>query len=283
MIVDLRDFDSAMRVMSDVEVVYALAADMGGMGYLADHDAEVMRNNSLIDLHCLEAARRQSVCRYLFASSACVYPIHLQAGEVAPRLREPDAYPALPPDGYGWEKLFAEQLCDRYLASYGLAIRVVRLHNVYGPLGTWRGGREKAPAALCRKMAIAALSKDPVVEIWGDGFQRRSFCYIDDCVTAMIKVMDSDCSAPVNVGQETDVSIRELAAMIAEIAGVSASFRFVDGPEGVRARSCDLNMLKEVTGWRPDVPLLVGMEKTYEWILDQVGLDFGKRAARAER
>jgi GDP-D-mannose 3',5'-epimerase len=270
--VDLREPASCLRVSAGVEHVYALAADMGGMGYLAQRDAQIVRNNSLINLHTLEAARLQGVRRLLFASSACVYPEYRQSRVDAGPLSEEDAYPAQPQDGYGWEKLSTERLCEHYRDAFGLEIRIARFHNIFGPLGAWDGGREKAPAALCRKVARAKLTGDPTVEIWGDGEQRRSFCYVDDCIEGLHRLMESDYDGPLNLGQDRSVSINELADIIAGIAGVSIIKRHVPGPEGVRGRNSDNTLARRVLDWEPSVSLEDGLAKTYAWIEDQVRL-----------
>jgi GDP-D-mannose 3', 5'-epimerase len=269
-LLDLRLRENCLRAVRDVEHVYALAADMGGMGFISCHHAEILYNNSLIDLHTLEAARSAGVKRYLYASSACVYPEHRQTEtDIAP-LKEGDAYPAQPQDAYGWEKLITERLCTHYREDYGIETRIVRFHNIFGPFGTWTGGREKAPAALCRKVATAKLTSNPQIEIWGDGEQTRSFCYITDCLEGMYRVMQSDYREPLNVGQDRMVSINQLAGMIAEIAGVQIRKNYVPGPQGVRGRNSDNSRLREVLGWEPELSLEEGLARTYEWIEDQV-------------
>ena len=270
LVLDLRDPNNCLRAAGGVDEVYALAADMGGMGFITTHHAEILHNNALISIHTLEAARRAGVGRFLFASSACVYPEYRQdQTDIAP-LREEDAYPAYPQDAYGWEKLITERLCMHYREDYGLETRIVRFHNIFGPKGTWRNGREKAPAALCRKIAIAALTGDPEVEIWGDGAQTRSFCYVDDCVRGIYKLMQSDHREPLNLGQDRMVSINELAEIIAGIAGIRIVQRHVDGPQGVRGRNSDNTRLRQVLGWEPTIPLEEGLARTYAWIADQV-------------
>jgi nucleoside-diphosphate-sugar epimerase len=233
-LLDLRRWEACLRATDGVDEVYALAADMGGMGFISANHSRIMHNNALINIHTLEAARQNRVSRYLFTSSACIYPEYLQdVADVAP-LREADAYPAQPQDAYGWEKLFIERLCGHYREEHALETRVVRFHNIFGPCGTWEGGREKAPAALCRKVATAKLTGEPVVEIWGDGEQTRSFCYIDDCTEGLLRLMRSDYPHPLNLGQDRMVSINELADMIAGIAGVRIEKRHIEGPQGVR-------------------------------------------------
>jgi nucleoside-diphosphate-sugar epimerase len=269
-LLDLRDRANALKATRGVEEVYALAADMGGMGYLSSHHAEILHNNVLINTHTIEAARVNGSGRYLFTSSACVYPEYRQTeADVAP-LREQDAYPAQPQDAYGWEKLVSERLCTHYRKDYGLETRIVRFHNILGPLGTWAGGREKAPAALCRKVATAKLSGDTDIEIWGDGEQTRSFCYIDDCITGIYKLMRSDYSEPLNLGQDRMVTINELADMVAAIAGIRITKKHVPGPQGVRGRNSDNTLLRQVLGWQPEISLEEGLDRTYAWIEEKV-------------
>ena len=270
MIGDLRDVATCMETTAGIDEVYALAADMGGMGYISSHNAEILHSNALINLNTIEAARRNRVRRYLYTSSACVYPEFLQQETDVRPLREEDAFPAQPQDGYGWEKLVAEILCRYYREDHGLATRIVRFHNIFGPLGTWEGGREKAPAALCRKVAVAKHTGDHRVEIWGDGKQTRSFCYIDDCVEGIARLMASDYAEPLNIGQDQLISITDLADLIAGIAGIPIEKVFVDGPQGVRGRNSDNTRLREVLGWEPQVSLRTGLERTYTWIEQQV-------------
>ncbi len=267
---DLRLRQDCLEATEGVDEVYALAADMGGMGFISTHHAEILHNNALINIHTLEAARKNGVKRYLYTSSACVYPEYLQTeAEVVP-LREQDAYPAQPQDAYGWEKLITERLCIHYRQDYGIETRIVRFHNIFGPLGTWTGGREKAPAALCRKVAMAKLSGEHEIEIWGDGQQTRSFCYIDDCVLGIYKLMRSDYHEPLNLGQDRMVTIDELARIVAQAAGLSISPRHVDGPQGVRGRNSDNTRLREVLNWEPEIALEDGIARTYNWIEEQV-------------
>ena len=273
-LLDLRLRDACLAATRDVDEVYALAADMGGMGYISANHATILHTNSLIDLHTIGAAHENGVRRFLYPSSACVYPEYLQESTDVTPLREEDAYPAQPQDAYGWQKLISERLSLHYREELGLETRVVRFHNIFGPLGTWRGGREKAPAALCRKIATAKLSGNPEVEIWGDGEQTRSFCYVDDCVEGLHRLMRSDHAEPLNLGQDRLVTINGLADMIAEAAGVSIVKRHVDGPQGVRGRNSDNTRLREVLGWEPQIPLEEGLARTYTWIEDQVRADF---------
>jgi nucleoside-diphosphate-sugar epimerase len=282
-LLDLRRWDSCLQATRGVEEVYALAADMGGMGFISAHHAQILHNNALINLHTLEAARLNGVARYLYTSSACVYPEHLQAEADVTPLKEEDAYPAQPQDAYGWEKLLAERLCTHYREDFGLETRIVRFHNIFGPLGTWDGGREKAPAAMCRKVATAKLTGDPQVEIWGDGEQTRSFCYIDDCLAGIDRLMRSAYPGPLNLGQDRMVTINQLADLVAGIAGVRITKRHVPGPQGVRGRNSDNTRLRRVLGWAPRVSLEEGLAKTYAWIEDQVRARLSAEAGPGRR
>jgi GDP-D-mannose 3',5'-epimerase len=269
-LLDLRRWENCLQATRGVDEVYALAADMGGMGFISAHHAEILHNNSLINIHTLDAARENGVSRYLYTSSACIYPEFLQTETNVKPLREEDAYPAMPQDAYGWEKLVSERLCMHYREEYGIETRVVRFHNIFGPLGTWEGGREKAPAAMCRKVAVAKLTGNPEIEIWGDGEQTRSFCYIDDCVAGIYKLMRSDYHDPLNLGQDRMVTINQLADMVAEAAGVRIDKKHVEGPQGVRGRNSDNTRLREVLGWEPQISLEEGLARTYAWVEDQV-------------
>lgn len=265
-ILDLRRWENCLKATQGIEEVYALAADMGGMGFISCHHSAILYNNSLINFHTLDAARQHGAKRYFYTSSACVYPEYLQnEAEVTP-LKEEDVYPAQPQDAYGWEKLITEQLCSHYRNDYGIETRVARFHNIFGPLGTWQGGREKVPAAICRKVAIAKLTGNPEIEIWGDGEQTRSFCYIDDCVTGMVKLMRSDHAEPLNLGQDVLISINDLADLVADIAGIEIRKKHIPGPQGVRGRNSDNSRLREVLGWEPEISLRQGLEITYRWI-----------------
>jgi nucleoside-diphosphate-sugar epimerase len=267
---DLRRWENCLSATQDIEEVYALAADMGGMGFISAHHAEILHNNSLINIHTLEAARSQGVKRYLYTSSACIYPEYKQMDTNVIPLAEEDAYPAQPQDAYGWEKLIAERLCTHYREEYGVETRIVRFHNIFGPLGTWDGGREKAPAALCRKVAVAKLTGSNEIEIWGDGKQTRSFCYVDDCVLGIYKLMRSEYSEPLNLGQDRMVSIDELADLVADVAGVVVRKKHVPGPQGVRGRNSDNTRLRQVLGWEPAISLEAGLARTYSWIENEV-------------
>jgi GDP-D-mannose 3',5'-epimerase len=269
-LLDLRRWENCLLACEGMDEVYALAADMGGMGFISNHHAQILHNNSLINIHTLEAARQAGVKRYLFTSSACVYPEYRQTETACVPLKEADAYPAEPQDAYGWEKLVIERLCTHYREDYRMETRIVRFHNIFGPLGTWDGGREKAPAALCRKIAAAKLTGNQEIEIWGDGEQTRSFCYIDDCVLGLFKLMRSDFRDPLNLGQDRMVSIDELADIIANIAGIEVAKKHVPGPQGVRGRNSDNTLLREVLGWEPEISLEDGLARTYAWIESQV-------------
>jgi GDP-D-mannose 3',5'-epimerase len=268
-ILDLRRWDEALLAMRGIDHVYALAADMGGMGFISAHHAEILRNNALINLNTMEAARVNGVSRYLYSSSACVYPDYRQTDAEVTPLKEEDAYPANPQDAYGWEKLVSEKLAEYYASDYGIATRIVRFHNIYGPYGTYDGGREKAPAALCRK--VAKVESGGVIEVWGDGEQTRSFCHVDDCVEGIYRLMLSDYAEPLNLGTEQLISINDLARLIIEISGKQdVRLQHVPGPQGVRGRNSDNTRLRAVLGWEPAITLEVGLQDTYRWIAKQV-------------
>ena len=269
LVLDLRNPDAAARAVDGVDHVYALAADMGGMGFISANYAQILYNNALINLNTIEAARRAGVSKYLYSSSACVYPEYLQTeAEVTP-LKESDAYPAMPQDSYGWEKLVSEKLAEYYAQDYGMETRIVRFHNVYGPYGTYDGGREKVPAALCRKVANANDGGE--VEIWGDGEQTRSFCYVDDCVEGIHRLMQSNFGEPINLGTDRMVSINELAGIIVDISGKTGlTLNHIDGPQGVRGRNSDNTLLRAVLGWEPSTSLEDGLAETYRWIEKQI-------------
>jgi nucleoside-diphosphate-sugar epimerase len=268
--IDLRDYNNCLKATEGIDHVYALAADMGGMGFISCNHAQILYNNSVINLHTLEAARQNGATNYLYTSSACVYPEYKQTEANVTPLREEDAYPAQPQDAYGWEKLVTERLCMHYREDYGISTRTVRFHNIFGPLGTWEGGREKAPAAMCRKVAYAKLTGNHVVEVWGDGEQTRSFCFIDDCVEGIHRLMESNYHEPLNLGQDRLISINDLARMVAKIAGIDVELKHIPGPMGVRGRNSDNTRLREVLGWEPRISLEEGMRRTYLWIEDQV-------------
>jgi GDP-D-mannose 3', 5'-epimerase len=281
LLLDLREREQAEAAVAGMDEVYALAADMGGMGYISAHHAHILHGNSLINLHTLEAARAAGVSRYLYTSSACVYPEYLQLDAAVEPLREEQAYPAQPQDAYGWEKLMTELLCGYYAQDYGLETRVARFHNIFGPEGTWDGGREKAPAAIARKVAQAKLTGDPRVEVWGDGEQTRSFCYIDDCLEGLYRLMRSDHREPLNIGQDRMVTINELVDIAAAAAGIGVERVHVAGPQGVRGRNSDNSLLRAVLGWEPAISLEEGMARTYAWIEDQVRERLASGAALA--
>ncbi len=274
-ILDLRRWDNCLQAARGIDEVYGLAADMGGMGFISAHHSEILHNNSLINTHTLEAARVNGVKRYFYTSSACIYPEYKQADANVTPLKEEDAYPAMPQDAYGWEKLVMERLCTHYREDYGLQTRIVRFHNIFGQEGTWDGGREKAPAALCRKIAIAKLIGKYEIEMWGDGEQTRSFCYIDDCLEGIYRLMRSDYAFPLNLGQDRLLTINELATMIAKIAGINITIRHIPGPQGVRGRNSDNTRLREVLKWEPQISLEDGLHKTYNWIQQQVSQKLG--------
>jgi GDP-D-mannose 3',5'-epimerase len=265
-ILDLRKAEnSLLATRGGIDEVYNLAADMGGIGYITAFHASISRNNILINAHMLEAARQNGVKRFLFSSSACVYNQSKQKNAEVKPLREEDAYPADPEPGYGWEKLFAEELCRYYYKDYGLETRIVRFHNVYGPLGTYEGGKEKAPAAISRKVAAAPAGGE--IEIWGDGEQTRSFMLVDDCVEGLIRIMASDYRDALNLGTDELVTINELVDMICNIAGKRLTKRHdLTGPQGVRGRNSDNTLLRKMLGWEPSIHLAQGLAVTYKWI-----------------
>ena len=268
-ILDLRKWDNCLQALRGVDHVYALAADMGGMGFISANHAVILRNNALINLHTMEAARVHGIERYLYTSSACIYPEELQAEADVKPLREEDAYPANPQDAYGREKLVTEKLAEYYQSDFGLVTRTVRFHNIYGPYGTYDGGREKAPAALCRKVAQAQDGSE--IEIWGDGEQTRSFCHIDDCIEGLHRIMLSEYGEPLNLGTDRMVTINELARMIIAISGKSnLRLRHIEGPQGVRGRNSDNSRIRNVLDWEPEISLEEGLVPTYSWIEKQV-------------
>jgi GDP-D-mannose 3',5'-epimerase len=269
-LLDLRrwnECEQGLRGAGGAEV-YNLAANMGGIGYIENNKAVIMHDNVLINTHMLEGSRGAGVARYLYTSSACVYPLYRQqTSDVAP-LREEDAYPADPEDGYGWEKLFSERQCRHYWEDFGLETRVVRFHNIFGPLGTYDGGREKSPAAICRKVAQAVDGGE--IEVWGDGTQTRSYCYVDDAVEGVQRLMRSSHRDPLNVGQERLISINALVDLVAGIAGKRIRRRHVPGALGVKGRTSDNTRIREVLGWEPAVTLEEGLRRTYGWIAEQL-------------
>src|SRR5438309_7932509 len=280
-LVDLRSWDSCLRATRGIEQVYNLAANMGGIGFIHAHKAEIMHDNVLINMHMLEASRLNGVKRYLYTSSACVYPGYRQNSAEVKALKEEDAYPADPEDGYGWEKLFSERQCRHYFEDYGLETRVVRFHNIFGPLGTYDGGREKSPAAISRKIALANDGDE--IEVWGDGNQTRSYCYIDDCIEGIYRLMMSSHRDPLNLGQDRLITVKELVDIVAGIAGKRIRKRYDRSkPQGVRGRNSDNTRLRQVLGWEPRISLEEGLGRTYRWIESQLaerGLPARPRAA----
>jgi nucleoside-diphosphate-sugar epimerase len=269
-ILDLRNPDECRTCVNGIDYVINLAADMGGMGYIEAHRARCMIS-VLINTNLLCAAKEAGVDRFFFASSACVYNIDKQREADVTPLREDDAYPAMPEDGYGWEKLFSERMCRHFREDFGVETRVARYHNVYGPHGTWFGGREKAPAALCRKVAEAKLSGKHEIEIWGDGGQTRTFMYIDDCIFGTLMLTASDFADPINIGSAELVTLNQLVDTLESIADIKLRRKYVlDAPKGVRGRSSDNTLIQKAFGWEPKISLYEGLEKTYRWIYDQV-------------
>jgi nucleoside-diphosphate-sugar epimerase len=269
-VLDLQRADACEEAVADVTAVYNLAADMGGMGFIEANKARCMLS-VLINTHLLQSSARRGVERFFFSSSACVYAADKQLTPDIEPLAEADAYPAEPEDGYGWEKLFSERMCRHFMEDFGLATRIARYHNVYGPHGTWTGGREKAPAAICRKVAEAKLSGSHEIEIWGDGEQTRSFMYIDDCVEGTRKIMASELEEPINLGSSEMVTINELVDIVEQIAGIEVNRRYdLDAPKGVRGRNSDNTMILERLGWEPTISLRSGLERTYAWVYDQL-------------
>jgi GDP-D-mannose 3', 5'-epimerase len=276
---DLREKRSCTTACQGAAEVYNLAADMGGMGFIENNKALCMLS-VLINTHMLMAARDLGVGRYFYSSSACVYAADKQTDENVTALKEEDAYPAMPEDGYGWEKLFSERMCRHFREDFGLATRVARFHNVYGPCGTWEGGREKAPAAVCRKVIDAMVSGDHTIEIWGDGQQTRSFMYIDDCIQGIQMFLRSDLTEPLNLGSNELVSINQLVDMVEEIAGIHLKRTYnLNAPKGVNGRNSDNTQIKAFFGWEPSIRLRDGMEKTFHWILDEYRAKYGAHLA----
>ena len=266
---DLRHFESCLRATDGMDDVYQLAADMGGIGYITANHAFLTRNNTLINSHMLEAARVSKVDRYLYTSSACVYPSFLQESEDVTPLREDEAVPADPEKGYGWEKLFAEQLTTYYHEECGLDVRIIRFHNIYGPLGTYDGGKEKAPAAICRKVAVAPDGGS--IEVWGDGEQTRSFCYIEDCVEGLRRIMESGYARPINLGTEELITVNQLVDAVCSAAGKTLARQHdLTKPQGVRGRNSDNTILAEIIGWQPEIQIGEGIKYTYDWIASEI-------------
>lgn len=268
---DLREQDVCRKVLDQsFDHVYQLAADMGGAGYIftGENDADVMHNSAIINLNIVDLCKKHKVGKVFYSSSACMYPEHNQMDPDNPKCSEDSAYPANPDSEYGWEKLFSERLYLAYARNHGLKVRVARFHNIFGVEGTWEGGKEKAPAALCRK--VAQCPEGGAIEVWGDGLQTRSFLYVDECVEAVRRLVDSDFEGPVNIGSEEMISINNLAKLIIEISGKNVSVNNIPGPTGVRGRNSDNALIKQKLGWEPSAPLRQGLEKTYAWISQQV-------------
>jgi nucleoside-diphosphate-sugar epimerase len=269
-VLDLSEREACVKAVSGVDRVYNLAADMGGMGFI-EHNKALCMLSVLVNTHLLLAAREQGVDRYFFSSSACVYAADKQTSPDVTALAEEDAYPAMAEDGYGWEKLFSERMCRHFREDFGVPTRIGRYHNVYGPEGTWKGGREKAPAAICRKVAEAKLSGDHEIEVWGDGQQTRSFMYIDDCLLGTRMLTDSDVVEPINIGSSELVTINQLIDIVSDIAGITVRRRYdLDAPQGVRGRNSDNAKILAELGWEPSISLREGLEHTYRWVHDQV-------------
>lgn len=268
-LLDLSLPENCRQATEGIDEVYGLAANMGGIGFIENNKAVIVRDNTLINLNSIEAARINNVKRYLYTSSACIYPGYKQKETDVTPLKEEDAYPADAEDGYGWEKLYMERVCRHYTDDFGLETRVVRFHNIFGPLGTYDGGREKSPAAICRKIALAQDGAD--IEVWGDGEQTRSYCYIDDCVEGIYRLMKSDHRDPINLGQDRMISVNELVDMVAQIAGKRIGKQYdLTKPQGVRGRNSDNTRLREVLKWEPSVSLEEGLAVTYNWIAGEL-------------
>ena len=268
-ICDLRRRDNCLVSTKGIDQVYNLAADMGGIGYITAYLADIARNNILINTHMLEASQINNVQRFFYSSSACIYPSYMQTSSDVTPLKESDAYPADPEEGYGWEKLFAEKMCQYYTNDYGLETRIARFHNVYGPLGTYDGGKEKAPAAICRNLVKASDGEE--IEVWGDGEQTRSFMYIDDCTEGIYRIMQSNISEPLNLGMDVMVSINELVDIITDISGKEVIKKHdLNKPQGVRGRNSDNSLLSTLLEWEPSISLKDGLQTTYSWIENQI-------------
>lgn len=268
---DLRDASFCDSLFQhSYDEVYQLAADMGGAGYIftGEHDAAVMYNSAMVNLNILRNCSRYKNQKVFYSSSACIYPVYNQQDPLNPLCSETSAYPAQPDSEYGWEKLFSERMYLAFMRNEGIQVRIARFHNIYGPLGIWQGGKEKAPSALCRKVAVANAGS--AIEVWGDGQQTRSFLYIDDCIEGIRRLMQSNCAQPVNIGSEEMISINDLARLIIAISGKNVSLNNVPGPTGVRGRNSDNTLVEHEVGWRPAISLRTGLEKTYQWIHEQV-------------
>ncbi|MBT3352137.1 MAG: NAD-dependent epimerase/dehydratase family protein [Nitrospinaceae bacterium] len=268
-LLDLRRWENCLEAAKGADHVYNLAANMGGIGFIETHKAEIVHDNTLINIHMLDAARERGVQKYLYTSSACVYPGYMQNDANVTPLKEEDAYPADAEDGYGWEKLYAERSCRHYYEDHGLNTYVVRFHNIFGPLGSYDGGREKSPAAICRKVALA--KDEDTIEVWGDGEQTRSYCFVDDCIEGIHRLMQSDFHEPLNLGQDRMLTINELVDIVANIAGKKIGKDYdLTKPQGVRGRNSDNDKLRKVLGWEPGISLEDGLDKTYGWICEKL-------------
>ena len=268
--IDLNNYSNCIKLTKKVNFVFNLACNMGGMGFIENNKAACM-TSVLINTNLLNASKINNVKRFLFSSSACVYNSKKQKILNNPGLREEDAYPADPEDGYGWEKLFSERMCRHFKEDYGLDVRVVRLHNVYGPMGTFSGGREKAPAAMCRKIANAKIKKKNVIDVWGDGKQTRSFMFIDDCINGMLKIFFSNYSDPINLGSSERVSINQMIKIIEKVSGFNVKKKYLlNKPKGVRGRSSDNSLIKKILKWEPNIKLKIGLKHTYNWIYQEL-------------
>jgi len=266
---DLRVAGNCRKATEGMDHVFHLAANMGGIGYITEVGAEIMHDSVLMNANMLQASLNNNIERFFFSSSACIYPTYRQEDSDNHGLKEGDAYPADPDDFYGWEKLYTEKMCEAYQRDYDLEVRVARFHNIYGPEGTYDGGREKSPAALCRK--VAQTSNPGTIEIWGDGEQSRSYCYVDDCIEGILRLMKSDFDQPLNIGSDRLITINELADLIIDISGKDIEKKYdLSAPQGVRGRNADLTLIKNILGWEPQIPLEKGFKETYNWITEQV-------------
>lgn len=274
MLLDLRRLENCLEASAGCDVVFMLAADMGGMGFIQSNHSVILYNNTMMSFSMMEAARRNNVKRYFYSSSACVYPEHIQEKEDVPGLKESDAWPAAPQDAYGLEKLVSEEIGIHYGKDFGIEFRCARFHNIYGPQGTWKGGREKAPAAFCRKVAVCPAGDQ--VEMWGDGKQTRSFCYVSDCVEGILRLTKSDYKQPLNLGSDILISMNEMMELIATFDGKQVGIKHIPGPEGVRGRNSDNTLIQEVLGWAPNITPAEGLRRTYDWIKTQIAADKAK-------
>jgi len=265
-LLDLRSLENCMKLTQGAEDVYNLAADMGGMGFIQSNHSTILYNNTMISFNMMEAARRAGVKRFFYSSSACIYPEGIQVDPKNPGLKESDAWPAQPQDAYGLEKLVSEEICLHYMKDFGIECRVARFHNIYGPQGTWKGGREKAPAAFVRKV----LCSEKEFEMWGDGEQTRSFCLVDDCVEGILRLMRSDVKIPLNLGSEEMISMNDLAKLAMSFENKQLSIKHIPGPEGVRGRNSDNTLIKQKLGWEPSIKLADGLKKLYVWMKGEI-------------